>query len=256
LKEPGIVDTVAVAAPNRRERTRLATIDEIKQTALTLMRERSTTDVRFADIARAMGLTPQALYRYFADRDELLTAMIVDAFGHLGESLASARDSAGTTDLGELLFATASAYRHWARSDPQRFSLVFGLPAPEFVAPEEGPTTEAARRAMANLEGLVGLAAVAGEAVPPLIAKVGEALVTDIADKQCGSEFEIPAATYQAMLHSWAMLHGFVSLEAYGHLNWLSDTGRDEMFRTLTVLAAQTMGVPAPPTDSRDSRAK
>ena len=48
------------------------------------MREQGTTDVRFTDIARVMGMTPPALYRYFADRDELLTALITDAYGDLG----------------------------------------------------------------------------------------------------------------------------------------------------------------------------
>lgn len=58
--------------PSRRERARAATIGEIKETAVALMRERGTTDVSFADIARSMGMTAPALYRYFEDRDELL----------------------------------------------------------------------------------------------------------------------------------------------------------------------------------------
>ena len=29
------------------------------------------------------------------------------------------------------------------------------------------------------------------------------------------------AATYQAMLHAWIAVHGFVSLEAFGHLEWM-----------------------------------
>ena len=48
---------------SRRERARAATIAEIKQTALELMSEQGTTDVRFTDIARVMGMTPPALYR-------------------------------------------------------------------------------------------------------------------------------------------------------------------------------------------------
>ena len=48
------------------------------------MREQGTTDVRFTDIARVMGMTPPALYRYYADRDELLTDLIADAYSELG----------------------------------------------------------------------------------------------------------------------------------------------------------------------------
>ena len=72
---------VALApAASRRERARAATVAEIKATALDLMREAGTTDVRFTDIARVMGMTPPALYRYYADRDALLTDLITDAY--------------------------------------------------------------------------------------------------------------------------------------------------------------------------------
>src|SRR5687768_8132657 len=82
-----------VAVPSRRERVRAATVDEIKQTALHLMQDQGTIDIRFSDIARVMGLTAPALYRYFADRDELLTAMVVDSFDDLAATLAAARES-------------------------------------------------------------------------------------------------------------------------------------------------------------------
>ena len=49
---------VAASTPTRRERARAATVAEIKQVALDLMREHGTTDVRFTDIARVMGLPP------------------------------------------------------------------------------------------------------------------------------------------------------------------------------------------------------
>src|SRR5680860_1815943 len=72
------------AVPTRRERVRAATIDEIKETALRLMHSTGTTDLKFSEIARAMGLTAPALYRYFADSDALLTELVVDAFDDLG----------------------------------------------------------------------------------------------------------------------------------------------------------------------------
>jgi AcrR family transcriptional regulator len=110
--------------------------------------------VRFTDIARVMGMTPPALYRYFADRDELLTALIIDAYGDLGRTVARARDSVTEDDLAGRWVAAATAYRDWARSEPQQFALILGLPVPGYVAPEEGPTTDAAKDAMAQLADL------------------------------------------------------------------------------------------------------
>src|SRR3954469_19767931 len=110
----------------RRERARAATISEIKQTARALMREQSTAEVRFADIARAMEMTPPALYRYFADRDELLSALIAGAYDDLGRCVAEARDAVADDDIGRRFIAVARAYRQWARQEPQQFALILG----------------------------------------------------------------------------------------------------------------------------------
>ena len=152
----------SASALSRRERARLATIDEIKATALDLMREQGTTDVRFTDIARVMGMTAPALYRYFADRDELLTALIADGYRALGARIAAALAPLPADDLAGRWVAAASAYRDWARCEPQQFALVLGMPVPGYVAPDEGPTTEAAKAAMGQLASIFVAAAGAG----------------------------------------------------------------------------------------------
>ncbi|MGB9377825.1 MAG: WHG domain-containing protein [Mycobacteriales bacterium] len=239
------LDRTELRRQSRRERTRAATVDEIKQTALAIMRENSTIDVRFADIARAMGLTAPALYRYFADRDELLTAMISDGFLDLSDCLSAAVEGIADDDIADRLVATAEAYRAWAKRDPQRFTLVFGLPVPGYTAPEDGPTVDAARRALSNLGAIVAAASVQGVAQPPLLGEVSPRLATALADKQLAGD-STPAATLQAMMHAWAALHGFVSLETFGHFHWYDEAARDELFLGLVRLSALGMGVPAP----------
>ena len=94
------------ATLTRRERQRAATVEEIKEVARGLMREQGTTDVRFTDIAQEMGMTPPALYRYYADRDELLTDLITDAYeragprGRRGARRARPRRHRGSLDRG------------------------------------------------------------------------------------------------------------------------------------------------------------
>jgi hypothetical protein len=53
---------------------------------------------------------------------------------------------------------------------------------------------------------------------------------------------------FQAMLHSWASLHGFTSLEAHGHLSWMSQEARDALFVSYVRLTAITAGLPVPDT--------
>jgi AcrR family transcriptional regulator len=233
-----------VVAP-RRERARAATIEEIKATALDLMREQHTTDVRFTDIARVMGMTPPALYRYFADRDELLTVLITDAYNDLGDRVAASRDAVPQTDIGGRWLAAAEAYRSWARQQPEQFSLILGMPVPGYAAQEEGPTTEAAKRAMNQLSALFIEAAERGQLQRPLIQHVDPAMLTCADEKHPELNGVLAPESFQAMLQAWACLHGFASLEAYGHLDWLTPEARDSLFLSQVELIARTSGLPA-----------
>lgn len=231
---------------SRRERARAATIAEIKRTALDLMHEQGVTDVRFTDIARVMGMTPPALYRYYADRNELLTELITDAYGHLGETIATARERVDPTDIGARCFAVASAYRDWARTEPQRFALVLGMPVPGYVAPDEGPTTEAAKGAMAQLAELFVSAALSGQLREPLVREVSAAVAGCGHEKHPELDGIVPPESFQAMLQAWASLHGFTSLEAYGHLDWFEPEARDALFLSHVKMVAIAAGIPAP----------
>src|SRR3954453_14642105 len=168
---------------SRRERARAATIAEIKDAAFGLMAESGTTDVRFTDIARVMGMTPPALYRYYGDRDELLTALITDAYDALGARVASSRDSVAADDIGGRWSAAAEAYRSWARQEPEQFALILGMPVPGYAADEEGPTTEAAKRAMSQLPALLVEAAQRGKLREPLLQDVEDSLLHCADDK-------------------------------------------------------------------------
>lgn len=238
--------TVAPAPGTRRERARTATIDEIKRTALDLMRQQQTTDIRFTDIARVMGMTPPALYRYFGDRDELLTELIADAYADLGAAIAAAREQVPVGDIGGRWVAAAATYRDWARGEPQRFALVLGMPVPGYAAPDEGPTTEAAKSAMSELAELFVSAAYAGRLRKPLVRDVSASVRACAQDKHPELEGVLPHETFQAMLQAWASLHGVTSLEAYGHLDWLEPEARDALFVSQVEMIARTAGLPAP----------
>ena len=58
---------------------------------------------------------------------------------------------------------------------------------------------------------------------------------------------DIPPESFQAMLQAWASLHGFTSLEAYGHFDWLTDVDRDALFRSHVRMIAAASGIPGPP---------
>ncbi|MEJ3747295.1 TetR/AcrR family transcriptional regulator [Actinomycetes bacterium KLBMP 9797] len=230
------------AAP-RRERARAATINEIKDVARRLMRESGVDAVRFTDIAKAMDMTPPALYRYFADRDELISALIADAYEALGAAVAQARAEVPPGDIAAAWVAAGQAYRRWAHAEPQQFALILGLPLPDYAAPEDGVTTEAAGRAMSELSSLFVEALQRGELRPPLIRDVPPA-VAECALLKAKHSNSVSPESFQAMLHGWAALHGFTSLEAYGHFDWMGPEARDALFLGQLRLIAETAGLP------------
>jgi AcrR family transcriptional regulator len=231
----------AAAAPTRRERVRTATIEEIKATAIRLLRERGA-DLRFADIAREMGMTAPALYRYFSDRDELLSALMVDGFEEMQGALTNALDAVDPADLPARVRAAATAYRAFAKADPSRFSLLFGLPNPDFGRHSEHSSGPAAGETMARLEQLLRTVLADGDLPAPLVDQAGPTASTELLTVQHASGEPLPAPHYQALLHFLAAVHGFACLENFDHLNWISESARDEVFEAQVHLLIRSMG--------------
>lgn len=228
--------------PSRRERVRAATIEEIKATATRMLREHGA-DLRFADIARDMGMTAPALYRYYADRDELLSALMVDGFQELSGALGGALDSAAPDDLAGRIRAAAVAYRDFARADPARFSLLFGLPNPDFGRHIDHTSGPAAGATMGTLERLVQSVVDHGKAPVPLVRDVGPTWAQEAgATAQRSAGTRIPPDAYQALIHFLAAVHGFACLESFDHLSWITEHSRDELFNAQIELLIHAMG--------------
>lgn len=233
----------------RREAARAATIQEIKDTALALMRSQGTVDVKLSDVAREMRMSAPGLYRYFDGREGLLTALITDALTDLAERVEKARDTLPDTDPGGRFVAVAGAYREWALGDREGFTLVFG-PAlldldtvHQAHAEAMSPDKAAALRAMEALRSLSRAADEAGTRQPLRLTTLPPALAEALSDRELhGAD----PATELAMTYCWASLHGFVTLEVNGHLNWHGDEVREEMFLGLIRLLLGAMGLPEP----------
>jgi AcrR family transcriptional regulator len=228
----------------RRERQRAATVEEIKEVARRLMREQGTVDVRFTDIAKEMGMTPPALYRYFADRDALLTELIAEAYRELGLEVAEAREQRDPDDIGGRWIAVGTAYRNWARRESEQFALILGMPVPGYVAPEDGPTTDAAKDAMAQLSLLFIRAAELGVLREPLVRDVSDEMAACAAEKHPELGGLVPPESFQAMIQAWATLHGITCLDAYGQFDWMTDDAREALFVSTLHTAALAAGIP------------
>src|ERR1700749_3971729 len=73
------------ASPTARERARAELTREIKEEARRQLAETGAHGLSLRAVARELGMVSSALYRYFPSRDDLLTALIIDAYDALGE---------------------------------------------------------------------------------------------------------------------------------------------------------------------------
>src|SRR4051812_32366671 len=113
-----------------RERVQQATREEIKETARRQMMEQGAASLSLRAIAAEMGLTAPALYRYYKNRDELVTALIVDSFYALGGALEAAGMTCAPGDYAGQFVAMMAAYRDWALANRADFTLIYGTPLP------------------------------------------------------------------------------------------------------------------------------
>jgi AcrR family transcriptional regulator len=201
----------------RREKLRDATREEIMSTAWKQIGEVGASGLSLRGIAREMGVTAPALYRYYKDRDALVTALLMDAFGSFTSALEAGRDSRKADDHAGRFSAMGKAYFQWGVSNPQRYMLLFGTPIRGYMFAEElGPV---AQRSFLVLQGVIGETHAAGKIV-------GEVTAVRLPTK-LKAQYEAlsrmgmpygPLVTHLA-LSVWSSIHGITSLYLYNYLN-------------------------------------
>ncbi|RAG87576.1 TetR/AcrR family transcriptional regulator [Streptacidiphilus pinicola] len=194
------MDPTEATTPRQRYRAQVRA--EIKRHAWEQIAAAGASALSLNAIAKQMGLSGPALYRYFANRDELITELIRDAYQSLADTF-RARAEAGTSLRG-----LADTLRVWALDDPQRYLLIYGTPVPGYHAPED--TTRLSAEVMAVL-----LDACAAEGLPEL---PPSPLQAHLADHRAwaGEHPATPPALHRALAF-WTRLHGVLSLELAGH---------------------------------------
>jgi AcrR family transcriptional regulator len=128
----------------RRRRPRGAVRDGLVAAGLELARTGGPDAVVLREATRMVGVVPNAAYRHFADRDELLAAVCAAAMGELADRMAAgvARvpGQYGDPVAANLrLAAIGTAYLEFAREEPGLFATAFALPQQHaYAAPGDG----------------------------------------------------------------------------------------------------------------------
>jgi AcrR family transcriptional regulator len=196
-----------------RQRYRAQTAEEAKRIASRQLAEGGPGAISLNAIAKEMGLTGPALYRYFASRDELLAELVTDAYDDLADVFQAAAAREGAASPRVRLRTLAEVYRRWALAQPHRYQLLFASSAGSGqLAPER--TIPAAHRTMTVLFNELVTALSASPMAPEPHAALDRQL-DQWAERRLGPKVEGLVARHGLLF--WTRLHGLLSLEILGH---------------------------------------
>ncbi len=223
------------ASMTARERARAELTEEIKACARRQLSDVGASELSLRAVARDLGLASSAIYRYFPSRDDLLTALITDAYNALADAL---EESVAGTDGGRAQWrACCAAIRGWARANPHEYALIYGSPVPGYAAPEATivAATRSARVIADIAAGAAGDADRSGTLSPTLQAQVE--LVADTVAP--GAD---PVVLARGLV-AWTQIFGMVSFELFGQFaNTLEPA--DEFVAYAVERTADLIGLP------------
>ena len=220
-----------------RTRVRAQMVEEIKATARRHLAA-DGANLSLRAVARDMGMVSSAVYRYFASRDDLLTALIIEGYDALGEAAERAESAVPRRDLHGRFMATCHAVRDWGRAHPAEYGLLYGSPVPGYAAPDD--TVAPATRVQALLGGILRDGVAAGTLGTQPGERLARTLRADLKRLTADPRFAgVPEPVLARGMIAWLHLYGVLSFELFGQLNRViedRDAFFDQQMRAIAAL--------------------
>ena len=201
-----------MTAAGTRARVRAELTREIAEVARRHLASAGAAALSLRAVARELGMASSAVYRYFPSRDDLLTALIVDAYDALGDAAEHGERAASPDDLRARWMGVCRAVREWAVAHPHEYALVYGSPVPGYAAPEA--TIAPAARVGLVLIRIVTDGLASGAITPPPETAAADTLVPGLAEN-----VGLPPTLTATAIFIWSSLYGAISWELFGQTN-------------------------------------
>jgi AcrR family transcriptional regulator len=246
-------------AESRRDRLRAATVREISETARRILVDQGAEAVTLRAIAREMGMTAPALYRYFDSHGELLRHIVGDLFTELIGELHAAVEEVPRGDMSGKFLAVSRQFRRWALANPREYALLFGAPVPGIAGKQEQAdfAEECARRFGWTFMSLF-LELWQKEPFPVVPDdEIDPALREQLRRYRDHIGVTLPLGAVRLFLQCWVRLQGGVSLDVFGHLDFALDDAEpmfELMLQDMSALLGLTYSPPARPSPSSPPR--
>ncbi|WP_212914485.1 TetR/AcrR family transcriptional regulator [Streptomyces sp. TS71-3] len=225
-----------------RARARIEVTAAIKDEARKQLAAEGAARLSLRAVARELGMVSSALYRYFPSRDDLLTALIIDAYDSLGAAVEAADEQAvaGGGDPRERWVSVCTAARVWALEHPHEYALIYGSPVPGYTAPRT-TVPPASRVGLLLIEIVRRARSGGGIAVPPVskgASAEAERIAADLAP-------DLPPGVAAALVAAWAQLFGLIGFELFGQFNRVVED-REAFFTHAVEQLAHAVGLVGP----------
>jgi len=211
---------------SRRDRLRADTVREIKTTARKVLVEQGVDGLALRAVAREMGMTAPALYRYFDSREDLVEHVVADLYDELSDHLEGVRDAAEPATPGVQLMEAARAFRAWATTHHAEFGLLFGsagegvIPAEDLHGPGDHPPQVASRRFGGVFAELISRVYLEQGFPVPDEDELEPALRVQLTEWCAKLPVALPLGVMHVFLSCWIRLYGMVCMEVFGHLRF------------------------------------
>jgi AcrR family transcriptional regulator len=203
-------------APDRRQRRRQETIEQVLDIAVEVMAEQGVAGLTLGEVARRMGIRPPSLYGYFDGKNALYDALFERGWRDLLATMRAVEAASDGRDLVADLLASESAFVRWAVEHPAYAPLMFWRPVPGFVPSERAyaPATELERMAREFLVVLRSAGLLRPDADLDLVYRTQTALIAGVISQQLanapGEPFETGTftSTLPDLVAMWLAHHG------------------------------------------------
>jgi len=199
-------------------------------------------------IAREMGMTAPALYRYYGSHEDLIRHVIADIFTEIADDIHAAIVAAGQASGGDLaakLNAACQEFRHWSLTHRQEFGLLFGSPLPGLEAVHDEVVDACAQKFSGTFFALFMELWQRQPFPVPADSEIEPGLREQLARYRELLGVDLPLGAGLTFLRCWVRLYGMVSLEVFGHLHFaLGDASA--MFDITLAELAELVGLALP----------
>jgi len=201
------------APTGARQQNRIDTEARIVAAARQLLVDQGEVTLRA--VARELGLTAPALYRYAPNHQELVRMIAIAIDTEVGERIAAAADRQPADDPAARLIAACIEFRQWALANRKEFALVFTNVDVECIKEHD----ESSGLVFAGLL----LALWAADPFPvPSLDDLDPGLAEILRDPQAPVDPATPAdleGLTWLLQRGWSRLYGTVTLEVFGHVD-------------------------------------